>query len=376
MKRTHRYVVIAAAIFMAAACAARAAETATKSAGPAAPAAAGNAAKAEKKEPVKEPPMSEEQKAGMIEQTLEYGTQEERARATGSIQKIKDPAIRGRLAAKVISLMKDEDDPDLLIKAITVLGEMKETAALPLLMEKIDHRSEDVRTSAVYALKKINATAAKDRLSDRLKARKLDENNNLTTALIDTLGEFKAAEMVPFAKEALQSPKTHKAVKEELVLFLGKVPSGESKEALLKIYRDEAEDEMLRAYSASSLAKLGAKEASPDIKQVITAIDSLDAKKRKKYYNLYLYSVAALARLGDPDAVPKLINALRSNSAQVRLKAISLIKDFKDKRTIDILKYKMKYDQNPRVQKAAGKALEAMGVEIKDKPEAKKETKK
>jgi len=160
------------------------------------------------------------------------------------------------------------------------------------------------------------------------------------------------------------------------VVFLGKAQSKDSKDVLLKIYKDEDADTTLRAFSVNSLSKLGMKEVAGDIKETIKAIDSYDPKKKKNYYTLYLYSVAALARLGDQEAVPKLINALRSNSAQVRLKAITLIKEFKDKRTIDILKYKMKYDQNDKVRKEARKALEEMGVEVKEEKEEKKADKK
>jgi hypothetical protein len=60
----------------------------------------------------------------------------------------------------------------------------------------------------------------------------------------------------------------------------------------------------------------------------------------------------------------------------VRLKAITLIKEFKDKRTIDILKYKMKYDQNDKVRAEAKKALKEMGVEVKEEKEEIKEEKK
>jgi HEAT repeat protein len=376
MKTTLLCLITAAALSMTASCAANAAEAVKKAQDKSAPAPKDKAVKAEKKEPAKEPLMSDDKRAEWIEQTLEYGIQEDRARAMGMILKIKDAGLQGRLAAKVIGLMKDEEDPELLIKAFTVLGEMKESSALPLLTEKIDHQSEDVRTAAVYAIKKMNAVSTKDRLAEKLKAQDAGINSNFTTALIQTLGDFKAADMVPFARQTLESPKTHKAVKEEMVMFLGKVPSAESKDVLLKIFKDEGEDETLRSYAVNSLSKLGMKEVSADIKQVITIIDSYDTKKRKKYYTLYLYSIAALARLGDQEAVPKLINALRSNSAQVRLKAISLIKEFKDKRTIDILKYKMKNDPNPRVQKAAKKALTAMGIEIEKDPEPKKDLKK
>jgi hypothetical protein len=50
----------------------------------------------------------------------------------------------------------------------------------------------------------------------------------------------------------------------------------------------------------------------------------------------------------------------------VRLQAVKLIKDLKDKRTIDILKYKVKHDPSPKVQKAAREALEAMDIKIDD----------
>ncbi|GEM_PF-449222 len=331
----------------------------------------------DKKGTDKEPGQSDEKKAEWIVQTLDYGIQEERLSAVSKIQQIKDPAIRGRLVTKLIDMAKDEDDPELLIKSITVLGEMKETSAIPMVMDKIDHRSEDVGTAAVYALKNMKGTAAKEKLVQKLKSRDLENNTNFTSALIQALGEFKAVELLPFVRESLESPKTSKGIKEEMVIFMGNAPAAESKDILLKIYKDEEEDAALRSYAVNSLSKLGAREVAADIKETIKTIDSYDVKKRKKYYNLYLYSIAALAKLGDQEAIPKLMNALRSNSSQVRLKAISLIKDFKDKRTIDILKYKMNYDQNQKVQSAARKALKEMGVDVgEEKKEEKKTAKK
>jgi HEAT repeat protein len=160
-----------------------------------------------------------------------------------------------------------------------------------------------------------------------------------------------------------------------MVLFLGKTRSPDARDVLLKIYRDEDENEMLRSYAVNSLAKLGMPDVAGDIREVINSIEALEAKKRKQFYNLHLYSVAALAKLGDREAIPKLINSLRNNNAQVRLKAISLIKDFKEKRTIDILKYKMKYDQNPKVQAAARSALKEMGEDVGADPADVKKTK-
>ncbi len=328
--------------------------------------------KAAPKKADEDPKQKEEKKAQWIEETLDYGIQEERLTAVNGIQQIKDPAIRGRLIKKLLDAMKEEEEPELLIKAITILGEMKETSAIALMTEKLDHRSEDVCVAAIYALKKTNAVTAKEKLIQKLTSSDLGKNSNMTGALIQTLGEFKAVEVVPFAKESLESPKTNMAIKEELVIFLGKVQSQDSKGVLLTIYKDEGENVTLRAFAVNSLGKLGAKDAAPDIKNIIKTIESYELKKRKKYHTLHLYSIAALAKLGDPEAIPKLINALRSNSAQVRLKAISLIKDFKDKRTIDILKYKMKNDQSTKVRSAARKALKDMGVDVGEDPDESK----
>lgn len=334
---------------------------------------AGKTDAAAKKEKPKAEPVTDEKKAEFIDETLDYGTQEERARAIDKISQVRDKAIRGRLVKKLIDLMKAEEEPEILVKSITVLGELKEAGAVPLMTDKLDHRSEDVRIAAVYGIKTLNGVSAKDKLIEKLKAQNLENASAYTDALIQTLGDFKALEIVPFVKESLEKNTTNVSVKESMVLFLGKTQAREAKDALLKLYKDEDENEMLRSYAVNSLAKLGMPEVAADIKEVIASIESLDAKKRKQYYDLNLYSVAALAKLGDKDAIPRLIDSLRNNNAQVRLKAIGLIKDFKEKRTIDILKYKMKYDQNTKVQAAARSALKEMGVEL---PEDKNEKEK
>jgi HEAT repeat protein len=78
-----------------------------------------------------------------------------------------------------------------------------------------------------------------------------------------------------------------------------------------------------------------------------------------------------LVELGDTDSIPLLMDSLRSDNTATRLKAVNLIKDFNDERTIDILKYKMQNDPSPKVRSAAKKALEDKGVIEKDKSEDK-----
>ena len=309
---------------------------------------------------------SDEKRGASISDTLDYGIQEERIKVLHKIRQIKTDSVKSRLLARVIELMGDESDPEFLTKAIMLLGDMKETKAIPLFTKNMDHQSEEVRTAAVNALKNVNGISAKEKMIEKLKAQNFENTSNFLDALLNALAEFKAIEILPFAKETLTSDKTHRSVKENLILFIGKVQAKDAKEILLKFYQDDEEDITLRAYAVNALSKLGFADTAPQIKEIIKTIESYDLKKRKKYFTLHLYSVAALARLGDTDAVPKLVQALRSNNADMRLKAINLIKEFNDKRTIDILQYKMKYDQNPKVRSAAKKALVELGVDVKE----------
>lgn len=78
-----------------------------------------------------------------------------------------------------------------------------------------------------------------------------------------------------------------------------------------------------------------------------------------------MYCIAALVNLGDSNAYPRLEKSLKSNSAAVRLKSIEMMADLKDKRSIDILEYKAKYDPNAKVRKAAKQALKkSFGIDL------------
>ncbi|MDY6968622.1 MAG: HEAT repeat domain-containing protein [Spirochaetota bacterium] len=314
----------------------------------------------------------EKKKADRLEKIIDLGTHKERKEAINLFLTMKNKKIKERLGKKLIDLIKNEIDSDVKVKSITVAGEMKIRNAVPELLNTLNDESEDVRIASVYAIKRIGDTSTKPTLILKIKEQKLDENSNYIEALIDTLGEFNTVELSEYAIEAIKDDQTTKNIREQLILFLGKIDSRKSKNFLIDVLKNEEEEKVSRAFAANSLAKLGIKEAAKDIDEVIKTIESYTFKKKKKYYNLYIYCLAALAKLGDEKAVPRLINSLRSDNAVVRLKAIMLIKELKDKRTIDILKYKMNYDQSRSVQSAARKALKELGVDTEEKQESEK----
>ena len=325
----------------------------------------------DKVQPIKEESTEEKEKklADNVEKVLKYGLQKERMMAVNKILSIKTEAIKKQLITMLISLLKEEKDSDVKQKGLTVLGEVKAHESVSLMLASLGDDSEDVRVAAVYALQNIKASSAKNRLVEELKKQDLSTDSLYSDALIRCLGTLESDEIIPLAKKAVEDMKTTRNNREVLVLMLGEIGKKNQGEFLLKLYKDEEESVTLRSYAVNSIAKIQFKEAAKDISSTINEINSYPYKKKKQYYTLYIYSIAALARLGDPEAVPHLENALRSESTTVRVKAVELLKELKDKRTIDILKYKMEYDPSAKVRKLAREALKEMGVEIKGKEE-------
>ncbi len=309
----------------------------------------------------------EKKKTEKIIKIIDNGTHKERKQAINQILTIKDKTLSKELEKKIIEIIRDEVELEVKIKAITVAGEMKFTETVPYLINALNDESNDVNVAAVYAIKKIGDMSAKPALINKLQEQKLDNASTLTEALINTLGELKTVELMNFAVNAIQDIKTNQIIRELLVLFLGKIGSKDSKDILMNLLKDEDENEQIRAFAANSLANLNITESAVEINKVVKEIESYPFNKRKKLYNVYIYCLAALAKLGDDNALPGIINALRSDNAVIRLKAVELIKEINDERTIDILKYKKEYDPSPKVQSAAKKALVELGVESEDK---------
>jgi len=314
---------------------------------------------------------SEKKRAKMIGETIDFGIQKDRLIAVTKILNIKEKDIKNELLEKCTKVLETETDLEVTIKIITIIGESDYRKAIPVIIKKLDDRTEDVRVAAVYALEKMEAKSARQKLVSILKSSDLSVDTNLTEALINTLGEFRAGELTDFAMKSIKDVKTTRNNRHWLVLYLGKTGNAGSVKFLTGLYLDEDEDVTVRAYAVNSLAKIGAKSATGDIRRIVTEIDSYPVKKKRQYYNLYMYSVAALARLGDSEALPRLMNSMRSNSSAVRLKAVRLIREMKDKRTIDILKYKMNYDPSAKVRSAAKEALKELGVSVEDEKESK-----
>lgn len=307
---------------------------------------------------------AEKKKTEWIKKTIQYGIQDDRIEAIKSTLALKQPSQKNEIIKLLDELMPQETNPEVKRTAITVVSELKSSSSSSWIITSLNDTSEEVKIAAVYAIDTLKATEAIPQLESILKEQKFTENSNFTEALIRTLGKLKATQLKDFAIERIKDTKTTDNLRQLFILFLGDLEDIGSKDFLLGIVKDKDEDTTIRSYAAVALAKIGAKDTAGDLLEIIKEIDSYPVNKRKDYYSFSMYCTAALVKMGDSNAIPRLMEALRSNNPVVRLRAVELMKDLKDKRTIDILKYKMQYDPSPKVQKAAKEALKEMGENV------------
>jgi HEAT repeat protein len=191
--------------------------------------------------------------------------------------------------------------------------------------------------------------------------------------MLMTLGDFKHVELKDFLIEKFKDSDTTQNFRIAILLFLGRSECTAAREILLEVFKDENEDLTIRSYAVNALARINDKESGPEILKTINSIEAMSFAERKKYYNFYMYCVTALTRLGDSAAFDKLMDSLRSDNAQVRGRAVQLLGELKDQRSIDILRYKAEHDPEPRIQNAAKAALKELGIDIEaEKKEAEK----
>ncbi|PKL16186.1 MAG: hypothetical protein CVV49_17540 [Spirochaetae bacterium HGW-Spirochaetae-5] len=306
-------------------------------------------------------------KAEKIESTLEYGMQKERKIAIIMINDIKDEQIKKKLIEKLVYIISNDSDIEVRKAAVTAIGDHKSESAAPALIKALDDEEDDIKIAACYALGRIKAESAKTKLIELLKKQDLKKDSNLTDAIITTLYEIKSPDILELAVTSARDNTTSRMIRERLIIYIGNTGSAAQKDFLIELFKNDEEEAGIRSYAIKSIAKLKLKEAAPEIKEIIKEIDSYSFAKKKKYYDIYMQAVAALVEMGDTDSIGLLMNSLRSDNTAVRLKAVNLIKEFNDERTIDILKYKMKNDPDARIRKTARKALEEKGLIEKGK---------
>ncbi len=124
------------------------------------------------------------------------------------------------------------------------------------------------------------------------------------------------------------------------------------------IYTDEEVSMSLRRRAIYVLGKHDYQEAAKQMKEELDEISSwTDIDKKAKYSDYRNALMTALIMMGDSDVADLLLEMARDDNASVRYKAVEQFGDLGDPKYRELLEYKSRYDDNPKVQQAAKEAL-------------------
>lgn len=187
------------------------------------------------------------------------------------------------------------------------------------------------------------------------------EDNHKISEFLQLAGHFQVSSLSDHLFEKLKDDTVDLSYRYFIASYFGKLPSAsaEVKEYMISLLSDEKANVRLRAHAASALGEMKHRAAADVIKKELDKINAqTDIDKKKLYAPLRVALIGALIRMGDSDVAKVLINMARDDDPVVRLSAIRQLGRLKDRKFIDILKYKAKYDPSLKVQAAAKKALE------------------
>lgn len=182
---------------------------------------------------------------------------------------------------------------------------------LPLLTEALNHEKDFIRSDAVRVLGDIKAPI-QDVMPLLAKALN-DKDESVHRATIEALGKVGDPVAVPVLREALQDSD----VVQKAAIALTQIDAPEALQTLISALNDPAG--MVRYYVSDALA-----EMNPPPKEVVAALiatlNDIDPSVRCN-------AASALGRIGDPAAVPMLIENLTHPNPWVREAAVDALKE-------------------------------------------------
>jgi hypothetical protein len=311
----------------------------------------------------KEKPLSEEQinkKVDIMSKTLKFGTTTERKAALQEIAKI--PEDRQSSFIPQATLMADQEtDPTLRIHAVRALTIIAKSLSEDLISKIMEDKNQDLSREIMQFCRKHKTKECKTPLKSTLNSIDFTVNSNQSNAVISTLSEVDTEnENAEFLLSKLKEESTDSEIKTQIVLYIGARKVSNAIPTLEEIMENEDRSTYLRSYSINALGKIPSPDSIPKLKSLLISLKDPSSKmESKKKQTLKMYTLQALASLGDKEIIKELIDFAKDDDSGVRLKSIELMSSFQTPEIKELLEFKSIRDPSPRVQKAAKKALEA-----------------
>lgn len=269
------------------------------------------------------------------------------------------PEDQAKLFPVILKLCTDDMDQLVRETALRIFTEMKEKKAEPAFLAALKDKQEDVQLAGISGLREIESKKGGEPIYSLMKG--LDPAKDVLryTSAVRALGalEYKA-DIAGLIKTAEDS-NTHEEIRRAIILYIGDVKAPEGREFLTKLAKNEEKEPDLRAYAANSLGRMKDSSAIPVLKEILENIRNLkNPRDRARMSRLRFQSMVALMRLGDRSMVPEIMAAAKDDDPVVRLRAVRQLGEMRIPETKELLEFKAKYDDNPRVKKAAQQALD------------------
>ncbi len=179
-----------------------------------------------------------------------------------------------------------------------------------------------------------------------------NENKLLASAAITALGKCGTEKSADTLLDYLEDDDFPEELKPTIIKALGEMKSEISVDILIEILDDIDEEKSWRWNACEALGKIGDPEALPSIKEALLDKDTY----------LRSFAVKALSSYEGSDIEKTLIQSLRDSFWRVRVSAAEALGERKTKEAVDILIYKAEKDPEANVKKAAVKALGEIGT--------------
>lgn len=211
----------------------------------------------------------------------------------------------------IIAALNNSSDVDEIIQLLVVLGDIKSHLATDTVLKFINHEDDNVKTTAVESLGKIQDPKAVASLLEVYK-----NTDILRYSVVEALGNIAVDEALPTLKAALDS-----ADMLEYFTAIGALGSTESPkvlEVLLKKIASE-EDSGTRRLLFKSLAQIESANAGALSKADVSCVKGILLELLEKSQDAaeYRYLVEVAAAVNDADYANSLLDALQNNEEEI-----------------------------------------------------------
>jgi HEAT repeat protein len=249
-------------------------------------------------------------------------------------------------------LLRKEKDDMVREQALSSLGDMEDVLGLDIIIESIENGSQVHH--ALSAIKKIvSINKGKTELSKAIPSlvEMLDsEKKAIRKDAALVLGEIGDPVAVPYLIPLMNDEDIF--VRGDAVQALGRIGNEEAVKALIDVYFGE--DQIIGAKIEDVLAEVNNPEAFPLLIELV--------KKQSNPFIIRSCAAHGLGNIGDPRAIPVLVEALNDENPFVRSQVAEALGNIRDASAIPVLIRILK-DEDSKVREMAAGALGKIGDE-------------